>query len=98
MYVFSNRETRGLPVPEFSYFVLISCENQLITVECDVYTVPVQNDHRSPVLTAGGAGTQTRRGAWAGACRPSRDPHAAPVWSMCECEVCPRSCRLTPYS
>ena len=62
MYVFSNRETRGLPVPEFSYFVLISCENQLITVECDVYTVPVQNDHRSPVLTAGGAGTQTRRG------------------------------------
>ena len=58
MHVFSNRETRGLPVPEFSYFVLISCENQLITVECDVYTVPVQNDHRSP-FSPGGAGTQT---------------------------------------
>ena len=62
MYVFSNRETYGLPVPVslgiFVLFVLISCENQLITVECDVYTVPVQNDHRSP-FSPGGAGTQT---------------------------------------
>ena len=64
MYVFSNRETHGLPVPVslgiFVFVVLISCENQLITVECDVYTVPVQNDHRSPFSPGrGGAGTQT---------------------------------------
>ena len=96
MYVFSNRETRGLPVPEFSYFVLISCENQLITVECDVYTVPVQNDHRSPFSHLGEPGHRHHDRHAVGWRLPPF--YAAPVWSMCECEVCPRSCRLTPYS